>query len=183
MSIISWLKKNKIIEFFQHKISQEISPKNAGHVSIPIASNTTTFSAENIADYEELKKLKEEAKDAIEKTRIATYGAEKASSNAKEALKEAKDSKHLVIFGFIALVVLLFISVAGFLFGYFQIINSTLIDRDYKYGLTEKINNQNIEIKNCKEDILDLKKDNNSLLKITNCQKFKKYWEYGDCFK
>lgn len=93
----------------------------------------------------------------------------------KEIDKAAKENNRigtLVYVGFLALLFVVIGVVAGY---WIYVFDSTRKD-DYKYGFSEKMNSQN-------QEIINLQNGNKKLLEIVDCQKFKKYWQYEECFK
>jgi hypothetical protein len=120
--------------------------------------------------FSRLSKRTKEIDDELNKARETILVAEE---NAKKTLKISEDTRALVIFGFF---VLLFM-VAGLVFAYWE----------FTYSANRETQSQLIENKFKSLDLENnyqiLEENNKNLLKIIDCQKFKKYWQYEECFK
>ncbi len=71
----------------------------------------------------------------------------KSKKDAQEALDKIKDTHALVIFGFFALLLV----VIGICYGYWQFVFDSSRNEDYRYGVMQKINDQNKDLENLKK--------------------------------
>lgn len=182
---MSWLKAlfNLLLKFFN------VNNNKAGHKQAPVPSSGTSsteqpessgdknISASGVSDETiasinilkaEVEKIKNEAKEELDRNK-------KTEKQAKESLDTAKETKTLVWLGFIAILVV----VIGIAFGYWQFIYTASNNEDYRYGLMEQLKFQKIQINELNSSISEFKK----MQDILDCQKGKKYWQYEQCFK
>lgn len=172
MNILSWLKKViSKFNFFSKleaestihtSYSSSCSPsRRAGLVS---GSGQATILSEKVNEVTE-KNFSEELVELQEKS--------------KRLLAEVEKTKNLVYLGFVAFLLM----VAAIVFGYWRFVYDSGIKDDYKYKFSERIivletNNDKQE-----EEISFLKQKNIELSEIITCIKYKKYWQYEECFR
>lgn len=115
-----------------------------------IAHSSTATQKEQINAFEvylsKLSKKTKEIDDKIQEIENVKIDIQKIRKGADDSLKITRDTRGLVFFGFLALVLV----VIGIAFGYWQFIFTASKNEDYKYGLSEKINNNLNEIKKLK---------------------------------
>lgn len=170
MNIIFWLKK-LVSLIFRQKYADIISdgattapstitvgapslaPGTTGSITISTPQKATNEIAKILGEFSRLEK------------------------NTKKFLKKIsrkiRKVEWLIYFGFFVLLLM----VVGLFWGYWQ----------FTYGINREMRDQLIENKirilEIEKKYDNLAKDNNNLLQIINCQRYKEYWQYEQCFK
>lgn len=94
----------------------------------------------------ELQTLKEEISEKLTVFKEVIKNVELLEKNAERAVKNSENTQNFVVYGFIALIFM----VISLVFSYIEFVYSGSKNEDYKYGLSEKINNNLNEIKKLK---------------------------------
>jgi uncharacterized protein (UPF0335 family) len=117
------------------------------------------------------------------KIKFDIKGIEEELSGAKKINLKLET---LVFFGFIALLVV----VAGIGYAYIEFTYNGVILDSYKHdvGIKTETNSfvlqeMNTDLQNMNTENELLKKNNDEMANILNCQKGKRYWQYEQCFK
>jgi len=139
-----------MLEIFLPKISTGGDEKKDKAEWEAIAHSSSATQREQINLFEiYLSKLSAKTKeidDKVQEIENLKININKVKDEANDSLKTTRNTQGLVFFGFFALVFV----VIGIGYGYWQFIFTASKNEDYKYGLSEKINNNQNEMKNLK---------------------------------
>ena len=172
MRLLYWLrdKIEAILSLFEHINESDDSitflgdNNYQGLSSFADPSSSINEGDEAESDFEKLSKELETQRKDIEKVK----------KDAEKTLKNAEQTKGIVYLGFVISLIMLAGIICACGFSIYNIYNSS------SAGIEDNYFNEVIE--NQKRDIEELKNENKETLKILNCQKYKKSWQYEECF-
>lgn len=134
-----FLKKEKSVTSDKTEFFSKTSADSGMSEAIPLEVQTNDL-------VKELQTLKEEISEKLNIFKEVIKNIELLEKNAERAVKKSENAQNFVVYGFIALIFV----VAGLVFSYIEFVYSGSKNDDYKYNLSEKINNNLNEIKNLK---------------------------------